>query len=87
MRALTVLLLASVSFAPVSLMAQVQGAPQTAQGNAPRVHLEDGGVSEMMGKHRGVASARATVGENARRWRNDSRCKRRIARSGLQPRT
>jgi len=48
MRALTVLLLASASLAPVSLMAQVQGAPQTAQGNAPRVHVEDGGVSEMM---------------------------------------
>jgi hypothetical protein len=29
-------------------MAQVQGAPQTAQGHAPRVHVEDGGVSEMM---------------------------------------
>jgi hypothetical protein len=29
-------------------MAQVQRAPQTAQGKAPRVHAEDGGVSEMM---------------------------------------
>jgi hypothetical protein len=48
MRAFTVLLLASASLAPVSLMAQVQGTPQTAQGNAPRVHVEDGGVSEMM---------------------------------------
>jgi len=48
MRACTVLVLASASLAPVSLMAQVQGAPQTAQGNAPRVHVEDGGVTEMM---------------------------------------
>lgn len=47
-RACTVLVLASASLAPVSLMAQVQGAPQTAQGNAPRVHVEDGGVTEMM---------------------------------------
>jgi hypothetical protein len=48
MRALTVLSLVSASFALISPMAQVQGAPQTAQGNAPRVHVEDGGVSEMM---------------------------------------
>jgi hypothetical protein len=47
MRALTVLSLVSASFALISPMAQVQGAPQTAQGNAPRVHVEDGGVSEM----------------------------------------
>ena len=48
MRALTVLSLVSASFALISPMAQVQGAPQTAQGNAPRVHVEVGGVSEMM---------------------------------------
>lgn len=48
MHARTVRLLVSASLAPVSLMAQVQGAPQTAQGKAPRVHVEDGGVSEMM---------------------------------------
>jgi hypothetical protein len=48
MRALTVLSLVSASFALISPMAQVQGAPQTAHGNAPRMHVEDGGVSEMM---------------------------------------
>jgi len=50
MRTLTVLLLASVSFAPVSLMAQEQGlAPsQTAEGNTPRLHVEDGGMSVLM---------------------------------------
>ena len=35
MRVLTVLLLASVSFAPVSLMAQAGGTPQTARETAP----------------------------------------------------
>ena len=48
MRVPTVLLLASASLAPVSLMAQAQATPQAAQGNAPRLHVEDGGVSEMM---------------------------------------
>ncbi len=50
MRALTVLLLASVSFAPVSLLAQEQGlAPsQTTEGNTPRLHAEDGGMSVLM---------------------------------------
>jgi hypothetical protein len=50
MRVLTVLLLASASLAPVSLMAQEQGQapPQTAQGNATLVHAEDGGMSVLM---------------------------------------
>jgi hypothetical protein len=50
MRMLTVVLLASASLAPVALMAQEQGqaTPKTAQGNSTRLHVEDGGVSEMM---------------------------------------
>jgi len=48
MRVHTVLLLASASLAPVSLLAQAQATPPAAQGNAPRLHVEDGGVSEMM---------------------------------------
>jgi len=48
MRVLSVLLLANASLAAVSLMAQAQATPQAAQGNAPRLHVEDGGVSEMM---------------------------------------
>ena len=50
MRALVGLLLASTSLASGSLIAQDQGpAPsQAAQKNTTRVHVEDGGVSEMM---------------------------------------
>src|SRR5260370_28404371 len=48
MRVLTVWLLANASLVPVSLMAQAQATPKAAQGNAPRLHVEDGGGSEMM---------------------------------------
>jgi hypothetical protein len=48
MRAVTVLLIASASLAPVSLMAQGQATPQTPQRNAAHYQAQDGGVSEMM---------------------------------------